>query len=150
MKIQYKLLFTISVLMGAPLYTHANNEKSYSLTLTVNGLQNSNGIVQFSIYNKDGTIPDEGYEKFYRKKTNVIVGNSSIIVFHDLPKGIYAVNILHDENSNGKLDKGFILPIEGIGFSNYDSIGFSNRPNFSDASFKLNANININIKIIYM
>lgn len=45
----------------------------------------------------------------------------------------YAVNILHDENANGKIDKGFILPKEGIGFSNYSSVGPMNRPNFSKA-----------------
>jgi uncharacterized protein (DUF2141 family) len=32
--------------------------------------------------------------------------------------------LLHDENKNGKIDKGFILPKEGIGFSNFQSIGF--------------------------
>ena len=52
-------------------------------------------------------------------------------------KGNYAVNILHDENNNGKIDKGLILPKEGIGFSNYSSIGLTNRPNFKKANFEL-------------
>jgi len=60
------------------------------------------------------------------------------------------VNILHDENKNGKIDKKFILPKEGIGFSNYKSIGFTNKPNFSKASFELDSKTEINIKVIYM
>ncbi len=42
-----------------------NNQKgeTYSLTVEVNGLENSKGIVQFALYNKDGTIPDEDYKK---------------------------------------------------------------------------------------
>ena len=150
MEIKNKLLFLMSALLILPTYTCASNEKLYSLILAVDGLRNSNGIVQFSLYNKDGTIPDDEYHKFYRKKTGVIYKNSSAVIFKNLPKGIYAVNILHDENSNGKIDKGFILPIEGIGFSNYHSIGLTNRPNFIDASFKLNANIKKIIKVIYL
>ena len=144
------LLFLISVLILLPSFTYAGDKNIYSLSITVDCLRNSNGIVQFSLYNKDGTIPDEKYQKFYRKKIGKIDRDSSTVVFNNLPKGRYAVNILHDENSNGKIDKGFILPIEGIGFSNYKSIGLTNRPNFIDASFKLSSNIKKNIKVIYM
>jgi uncharacterized protein (DUF2141 family) len=57
---------------------------------------------------------------------------------------------LHDENKNGVIDKGFILPIEGIGFSNYETIGFSNRPSFEIASFLLYNDKTIKIKMIYL
>ena len=127
-----------------------NNEDTYSLTITVKGLRNSKGVVQFAIYNKDGSIPDEKYKKYYKKDIAIITKDASTITFTNLPKGIYAINILHDENKNGKIDKKFILPKEGIGFSNYESIGIRNRPKFSKASFKLDTNITKNIKIIYM
>ncbi|MGB0805890.1 MAG: DUF2141 domain-containing protein [Salibacteraceae bacterium] len=61
----------------------------------------------------------------------------------------YAVNILHDENSNGQIEKGFILPIEGIEFSNYLKIGLTNRPNFTNASFKVFENKTVSVKVIY-
>jgi len=60
------------------------------------------------------------------------------------------VNILHDENNDGKIKKGLIMPKEGIGFSNFQSIGFSNRPSFAKASFYLSKDTKIKIKIIYM
>lgn len=129
-----------------------NNQKgeTYSLTVEVNGLQNSKGVVQFALYNKDGSIPDEDYKKCCKILKEKIQNGSSKVTFSNLPVGKYAVNILHDENENGEIDKGFILPIEGVGFSNYQSIGLTNRPNFSKASFELNCDKKISVKVIYM
>ena len=124
--------------------------ETYSLTIEVKELQNSKGIVQFELYNKEVSIPDEDYKKCYKILKAEIANGSSTITFHDIPKGKYAVNILHDENSNGKIEKGFILPLEGIGFSNYQSIGLSNRPNFEKASFILNSNKVLMIRMVYL
>ena len=126
-----------------------NNEK-YDLTVKVNQLRNTKGIVQFALYNKDGTIPDEHYERYYKLGKSKIINGKATYTFTNLPKGRYAVNILHDENKNGKIDKGFIMPVEGIGFSNYQSIGLTNRPKFSRASFELKENQKINVRVIYM
>lgn len=124
--------------------------ETYSLTVEVKELQNSKGVVQFSLYNKDGTIPDEHYKKYCKILKEKIQNGTSSVTFSNLPIGKYAINILHDENENGEIDKGFILPIEGIGFSNYKSVGLTNRPNFKKASFDLNSNKLITVKIIYM
>lgn len=123
---------------------------THSLTAKVEGLRNSEGVVQFALYNKDGSIPDEKYEEYYRIMQAKIVGHSAEVVFKDLPAGTYAVNILHDENKNGQIDKGFILPKEGIGFSNYEKISITNRPKFSNASFHLKADTTLTVKVIYM
>ena len=131
-------------------YTFQNEKTTYSLTVEVNGLRNSKGVVQFALYNQDGSIPDEDYRKYFKKLTGKIKNGSSYVTFDNLPSGKYAVNILHDENNDGKIKKGFILPIEGIGFSNYQTIGLTNRPNFSKASFELKENKSINVKVIYM
>lgn len=129
-----------------------NDQKgeTYSLTVEVKDLQNSKGVVQFALYNKDGTIPDEDYKKCCKILKEKIQNGSSKVTFNNLPLGKYAVNILHDENENGEIDKGFILPIEGVGFSNYQSIGLTNRPNFSKASFTLDSDKKISIKINYL
>jgi len=124
-------------------------EESYSITIKVNKLRNSKGVVQFALYNTEGSIPDEKYKRYYKKKVAPITKDSSTVVFTNLPEGKYAINILHDENENGKIDKGFMLPKEGIGFSNYQSIGIRNRPKFSKASFLLNSDTVKEIKVIY-
>ncbi|MBS1632455.1 MAG: DUF2141 domain-containing protein [Bacteroidetes bacterium] len=127
-----------------------NQTETYTLTVKVENLRNSKGVVQFALYNKDNSIPDEDYKKYYQLEKAKIVNGKSEITFKNLPKGKYAVNILHDENNNGKVDKGFLLPKEGIGFSNYQSIGLRNKPNFSKASFELNADKTIDVTVIYM
>ena len=145
-----KKIFPLLIAMTFLSFNLQNREETYSLTIKVNALRNSEGIVQFALYNEEGSIPDEKYKKYYKKDIAAIDGSTSSITFHDLPKGKYAVNILHDENKNGKIDKKFILPKEGIGFSNYTSIGFSNKPKFSKASFEINSDTTMIIKIVYM
>ncbi len=130
-------------------FTSISNE-NYSLTIEVENLRNSKGLLQITLYNKDGSIPDIHYKNYFKMEKVSINNGKAEYTFSNLPKGNYAVNILHDENSNGKIDRGFILPIEGIGFSNFSSIGLSNRPNFKKASFELNQNKIIKLYIIYM
>jgi uncharacterized protein (DUF2141 family) len=142
----------VAVIIGVVLlssFTYKTDE-TFSLTVKVNKLQNSEGVVQFALYNKDGSIPDQHYEKYYKMETSSISDGSAVITFTGLPKGTYVVNILHDENKNGKIDKGFILPKEGLGFSNYHALGPTNRPNYERASFELNGDMTIEIKVIYM
>lgn len=124
--------------------------ETYSLTIEVADLRNSNGVVQFSLYNKADVFPDEHYKNYYRQMHEEIDKGTSKITFTDLPPGKYAVNILHDEDENGEIKKGLILPKEGIGFSNYQSIGLSNRPKFSKAAFVLQEDKTIAVKIIYL
>ena len=127
-----------------------NKEEKYSLTVEVENLRNSKGLVQFALYNKDGSIPDEHYKNYFKMEKATINNDKAEVTFSNLPEGDYAVNILHDENNNGKVDKGFVLPKEGIGFSNYASIGLTNRPYFKKASFELKQIKTIKVKIVYM
>ncbi len=142
----------ISSLLLMLLFTSFINQadKSFSLTINVEKLRNSEGIVQFALYNKEGSIPDEDFKKCYKIVKANIVNGSSTVTFHGVPSGKYAVNILHDENNNGKIDKGFILPKEGIGFSNFKTIGLSNKPSFLKASFDFNSDKIIKVTIVYM
>jgi len=125
------------------------NLYGFDINVSVDNLKNSKGVVQFNLYNKDGTIPDKNFNKYYKKLTAKIINNKAHVVFKNIPKGRYAIGVLHDENNNGKIDKGFMLPIEGVGFTNYNKINLFNKPNFKKASFKLDSNTTKTIKIIY-
>lgn len=140
------LLIVIFVFSGF----NTQKEETHSLTVEVPGLRNSDGVVQFALYNSPDVFPDEHYKKHYRKLTAEIVDGFSSVTFENLPPGIYAVNILHDEDKDGKIKKGLVLPKEGIGFSNYKSIGLFNKPKFSEASFELKADTSIRVNVIYM
>ncbi|MCF6253210.1 MAG: DUF2141 domain-containing protein [Thiomicrorhabdus sp.] len=144
-----RAMILLSALFAVASLGHAGSNNGFSLKVEVKDLRNSNGVVQFTLYNKDGTIPDEDYEKFYQKQTEKIVDGVSHVVFRNLPKGRYAINVLHDEDKDGEIDKGFLLPTEGVGFSNYSTIGMTNRPNFSKASFELTENSEQRVNIIY-
>lgn len=149
----FKLFFAIMPFLPLIVFhpsLPAQESPGFSLTVRVDGLRNSEGVIQFALYNQEGSIPDERFEKCWQIKTGVIVKSTSEVVFDNLPKGAYAVNILHDENKNGRIDKGLIFPKEGIGFSNYKSIGLRNKPNFDKASFEMKTDTIISVKIIYM
>jgi len=147
---QLQLILVMPIVSIILLSFTAKEQNTHTLTVEVENLRNSKGIVQFALYNKDNSIPDEDYKKYYRLEKAKIVNGKSEITFKSLPQGKYAVNILHDENNNGKIDKGLLLPKEGIGFSNYQSVGLRNRPNFYKASFDLTTDKTISVRIIYM
>ena len=89
-------------------FVHGNSERNvnqtgiYSLTVKVDKLRNSKGVVQFSLYNKNGTIPDKKFTQYFKQLTGKIRNGTSVVTFAKLPIGRYAVNILHDENQNKK------------------------------------------------
>jgi uncharacterized protein (DUF2141 family) len=147
-----KILLIIQSFLAIVLLSSFNIQKheTCSLTIEVNELRNSTGTVVFALYNREDAFPDEHYKKYYKKLTGEIVNGASTVTFENIPEGKYAVNILHDEDNNGKIKKGLILPVEGIGFSNYKSIGFSNKPSFSKASFDVSSDKSIKVKIIYL
>lgn len=129
---------------------NSGKDVTFNLTIEVNELRNSNGSVQFALYNRADAFPDEHFKKYLKKLTGKIINGSSSVTFENLPEGTYAINILHDENTDGRINKGLILPKEGIGFSNYQSVGFFNRPVFPKASFYLNCDMRIKVNILYL
>jgi uncharacterized protein (DUF2141 family) len=55
--------------------------------------------------------------------------------FEDIPPGTYSIDVIDDENMNGKLETDWLgVPTEGYGFSN-DARGSVDAPPFSAASF---------------
>ncbi len=142
--------FIISIVLLVLLMTNSR-ENTYSLHIKVENLQNSKGTVVLALYNKEGSIPDEKLKKYYKKEQVTIADKKAELTFSNLPRGLYAVTILHDENNNEKIDKKFMLPLpeEGIGFSNYNDFGLNKRPNFKNASFNLNKDTTIAVKVIY-
>ena len=64
-----------------------------------------------------------------------------------LKNGVYAIKVLVDNNDNGKIDVNFFgIPKEQFGFSN-NVLGILGVPKFEKASFKLNSNKKIEIKL---
>ncbi len=70
------------------------------------------------------------------------------VSFEGLKPGTYAVMIMHDENSNGKLDSNMLgIPKEGYGFSNNPRV--MRKPTFDEAKFEVSdADQSIGIDLI--
>ncbi len=143
------IILSVIILASFSSFVASNNPEALTLRVEVNALRNSDGVVQFTLYNQDGSIPDANYEKYYLQSKAEISNNTSTFTFKNIPKGVYAVNILHDEDEDGKIKKGWILPQEGIGFSNLKSLNPMNRPSFKKTKFEVNANMKIEVKVIY-
>lgn len=144
---------TLLALLGIFTYgssiAQAPQENHYSIVVEAENFRNSKGVAQFALYNRDGTIPDEKLEKYFKKEAGKIQEGKSQVTFENIPRGRYAVTVLHDENSNEKIDKTFIFPKEGFGLTNFEKISLSNRPDFSKASFELTEDVIKKIKLIY-
>ncbi len=140
-----KILFVVFII-----FYLSSIAQAIDLTVMVTGFKNNKGAAQISLYNKYGTIPDKNQDKFYKTKRVFIINKKIKVVFKNLPKGRYAISVYHDENNNHKLDRGWFLPKEGVGLSNFHNFSLFNFPSFKKASFLLNDNKEIKIKIIYL
>ena len=111
-----------------------------TLTVKVTGARNAKGKIGVTLFQDADGFPDNT-SKAVRQQAVEIDPNtvSAQVVFSDVPQGIYAVSVLHDENLNGKLDKGFMgIPKEGYGASN-NPAKKRRAPTFDEAKFSLNA-----------
>jgi len=104
------------------------------LTLNITGFSNDEGTVKIALSNTKEDYATKG--KAYRGVKENILNNKAQTIFKDLPFGIYAIKIFHDENDNGELDKNFFgIPSEDYGFSN-NAKGSFGPASWEDAQFK--------------
>jgi uncharacterized protein (DUF2141 family) len=105
-----------------------------TLKINITRLRNDKGVVLVSLFKGGKGYPDDANLAVRKEKTG-ISNKTAVVYFVDLPAGNYAAAILHDENSNQKMDKTFLgLPKEGYGFSNNVSGAFG-PPSFNRAAF---------------
>jgi uncharacterized protein (DUF2141 family) len=79
-------------------------------------------------------FPSEPSSALQRRWCAIADANSSCS-FAPVAAGVYAVACFHDENNNGKLDRGlFGIPKEGTVVSNH-AHGFMGPPSFDSAKF---------------
>ena len=116
--------------------------QSYRLTLDVVGMKEKKGNLLISVYSSA-----EDYLKKPIKTLTTPVDALSKRVVIDLETGTYAVVIYQDLNSNGKVDRNFFrLPTEPCGFSR-DARPKMGPPRYKPASFSLNEDTEMRIKI---
>lgn len=105
-----------------------------SFDLEVTNLRNAKGVLQICLTARPDSFPDCRDDP--RAISRTISAAHPATRFEGLASANYAVAVIHDANSNKKLDTMMGIPREGFGFSRNPTITFG-PPKFTSASFPL-------------
>jgi uncharacterized protein (DUF2141 family) len=118
----------------------------------ISGLRSDKGQMLCALYSSDQAeaFPKKA-DKAVARLTAKIAERQAVCDFTGVAPGTYAVSVVHDENSNGKLDTNFIgMPREGVGASN-DAKGHMGPPKFSAAAFRYGGGrLDLKIRLNYL
>ncbi len=107
-------------------------QQQQGIVATVVGLRNNSGLLDFGVYRASYWLDDRGRITRCRVRPANRTATCTIAV---PGPGTYAIAFGHDENSNGRVDQGFLgIPLEGYGFSN-DVRPVLSAPGFEPCSF---------------
>lgn len=117
-----------------------------NITLRVKGIDDTKGIMAVALFDS---------EEMYKSKDTYVHAEKVKVtdveftyVFKDVSPGIYAIKVYHDVNEDGKLSTNWIgMPKEPFGFSN-DAKGRMGPPDYEDASFEVNGDIELIINLM--
>ncbi|MFC1608126.1 DUF2141 domain-containing protein [Candidatus Latescibacterota bacterium] len=131
------MMVLIIILIMIPVRVFADDPQMTKgeIVLHISGLRNDNGMLRALLFQSSEGFPSD-HTKSYALKNVSLESDSVTITILDIPFENYAVSLLHDENSNGKMDTNWIgLPKEGVGVSNNVKSKLG-PPKYKDAKFK--------------
>jgi len=122
---------------------------SIDVCVMVEGFRSNGGSCRLLLFDSKEGFPDSRRQAV-AMLSEKIHGHAAVFTFKVTP-GKYAIAILHDENSNGTMDKTWYgKPTEGFGASNNPKIGFG-PPGFEESAIVLDEKHNhLTITLIYL
>ena len=130
------LVKIIVIILISFLSFQAEAQGKFTITVKVEHANSNDGKMFVALYNTESGF----LEKSYKGEISGIANKSCTVLFKDIPEGVYAVSLFHDENDNGKIDTNFFgIPKEDYGCSN-GATGFMGPPKWEDAKFQLTKN----------
>ena len=109
--------------------------QNFGLTVNITNIKSIKGEIKLALYTEKESFLDK--EKVFRRITFKITQVSEKYIITNLPKGVYAIALFQDANSDGKCNTNFLgAPKEGYGFSN-NYKPFLSAPSFSDCKFNI-------------
>ncbi|MEM7109816.1 MAG: DUF2141 domain-containing protein [Bacteroidota bacterium] len=135
-----KLIIILGLLVVAKI---ACAQETVSITLEVEGMLNQKGEMRVSVFNSSSTFLKEPFKAL---KVDLEKHSGNTFTVDGLPKGEYAVSVLHDENENGELDFGGMGPVEGYGFSNNPNAAFG-PAKYAEAKLMIETDTVLSIKL---
>jgi uncharacterized protein (DUF2141 family) len=138
-------MFKLTLLINIILMNVVNANE---LKVTFDDLRSDKGHLRYLVFNDENGFPDKPEKSV---KQGELPSSSAKEGFSiDVPPGNYSVTVIHDEDSNGKLDKNFLgMPKEGFGFSNDPRIFFG-PPSFKKTVFEVKGPTKIQIQVKYL
>lgn len=130
------------------LLTAAASAPRPTVEVNISGLRNMKGQVLVCLTTNPKAFPDCSKDKASVRMA-VKASDAGDFRIHAPATGTYAIAVVHDENSNNKMDVAIFLPKEGFGFSRNPTITVG-PPSFKSASFAVTGDIRQSIKMKYM
>jgi uncharacterized protein (DUF2141 family) len=135
-------------LAALPLLLGGASLPSASVDVSLTGLRSTKGQVLVCLTANPKEFPDcSGDPRAVR--VAVKAANAAQFSVAAPGPGTYAIALVHDENTNNKMDMRLFLPREGFGFSRNPAIGMG-APKFKSASFAVSGETTQAIKMKYM
>ncbi|MEP1489344.1 MAG: DUF2141 domain-containing protein [Algibacter sp.] len=130
MKVLVKILCLLALNLTA---IYAQEQNGQDVVVNISNLNNNKGKVFIALFNSETSFLNKGI-----KSEQIKIENKSChVTFKNIPKGVYAISMYHDENDNNVLDKNiFGIPKETYGCSN-NATGFFGPPKWEDAKFEI-------------
>ncbi len=119
-----------------------------TVEVSITGLRSTKGQVLVCLTTNPKAFPDCSKDKGSVRMA-VKAADAGDFLIHTPAAGTYAIAVVHDENSNNKMDVAIFLPREGFGFSRNPTITVG-PPKFKSASFAVNGDTKQSIKMKYM
>lgn len=142
-------IFSLSLLSLFSAFMKPTLDANPTIEVVVTDIRNAKGNLVMGFYKDSKSFSKR--EPFMSKVVDkTTMKNGAVKFVINLPAGTYGVALLDDENKNGKADYGFLLPIEGFGFSDYYHTGIL-APTFNDFDFKVGStDKSVTVKLKYM
>ncbi len=110
MNVIVKIIVTLVISM---VMTEINTQENYSIKGIAKNAKSNAGGIFLGLYNTAADFLDKKFKDLKSEIGNKLCS----VTFENIPAGVYAVSIFHDENDNGKMDSNF----KGIPKEDYKS-----------------------------
>ena len=138
-----RLIFAIALFVAGD----ARADATATIVIEVSTFRNTKGLLGCQLYDQSQGFPDKWPAAANMNKKVQVTGTTTTCTFPDMPPGTYAATVLHDENSNGKLDTNFLgVPTEGYGVSNNHTHALR-RPTWDESKFVANGGTTVTLRV---
>ena len=118
------------LIAGTPTWSLAGD-----LTLKVDGIRSERGNILVALYDDPDAFSAGSQTQTVSSVQLRSTKGTIRFTWHGLSPGVYALAIMHDENSNGKMELKGPIPLEGYAYS--QGAGKTTVPSFKEAGFEI-------------